>query len=85
MPLPKMFQIRQQFETLEIGDIQKEIETRIRGLQSHPEVRAGQSVAVACSSRGIAEHAAIVGSTVKFLKQMQLEPFIIPAMGSHGG
>lgn len=85
MLLPKMFQVRQQFETLEIGDIQKEIENRIRGMQSRPEVRAGQSVAVACSSRGIAEHAAIVYSTVKFLKQMELEPFIIPAMGSHGG
>ena len=85
MSLPKMFKVRQQFVTLEVDDIEKEIETRIRGMKLHSGVRAGQSVAIACSSRGIADYAIIVGATVKYLKQIGLEPFIIPAMGSHGG
>lgn len=48
------------------------------------EIRPGQTVAVACSSRGIANYSTIVKEVVTSLKDMQLEPFIFPAMGSHG-
>ena len=41
-------------------------------------------MAVACSSRGIANYGIIVQAVISFLKQKKLDPFIIPAMGSHG-
>jgi len=46
--------------------------------------RLGASVAVGCSSRGIANYSSIVKATVECLSQAGLEPFLFPAMGSHG-
>jgi hypothetical protein len=45
----------------------------------------GQSVAVAVGSRGIQGIKGMVEALVSSLKQMGLKPFIVPAMGSHGG
>lgn len=44
-----------------------------------------KSIAVAVGSRGIANLARIVKQTVATLKDFGLAPFIVPAMGSHGG
>jgi len=48
-------------------------------------IGAGSSVAVAVGSRGIANLALIVRSTVEYVKRQGGRPFIVPAMGSHGG
>jgi hypothetical protein len=46
---------------------------------------SGESVAVAVGSRGILNYAKIVGAVIAWLKSRGVKPFIIPAMGSHGG
>lgn len=46
---------------------------------------SGQSVAVAVGSRGIQGIKGMVEAMVSSLKEMGLKPFIVPAMGSHGG
>ena len=46
---------------------------------------AGARVAVACGSRGIKSKPAVVAAAVAWLKARGLAPFIVPAMGSHGG
>lgn len=48
-------------------------------------VRPGDSVALAVGSRGIADLPAIVSSVVSELRARGAVPFIVPAMGSHGG
>jgi hypothetical protein len=48
-------------------------------------VRPGQSVALTAGSRGIVNIDVVVRATVDYLKGLGAEPFIIPAMGSHGG
>jgi hypothetical protein len=48
-------------------------------------LRPGASVAVTAGSRGIARIDAITGSIVSELDGMGMSPFIVPAMGSHGG
>lgn len=83
--LPPMFHARQRFESSEISDIDQTVANLIGTLSVDSRIRPGQRVAVACSSRGIARYASIVGATIRELKKMGLEPFIIPAMGSHGG
>jgi hypothetical protein len=45
----------------------------------------GQTIAVAVGSRGIQEIVGMVAAMVSSLKTLGLKPFIIPAMGSHGG
>ena len=45
----------------------------------------GSTVAVAVGSRGIVGLAEVVSAAVSWLRRKKLEPFIVPAMGSHGG
>lgn len=57
----------------------------LRALALEEHIRPGQRVAVTGGSRGIAEVAAITRTIVAALRELEAEPFIIPAMGSHGG
>jgi len=83
--LPKMVKIRQRFSREKIEDIPAEV----RGQLSRPEIegniRPGMSIAVTSGSRGIANIALITREIVSFVKSKGAHPFIIPAMGSHGG
>ena len=81
---PQMLRIKQTFDATALDDIPGEIARQLADLKLQSRVKEGQTVAVACSSRGIANYGPIVKSVVSFLKQMKLDPFIIPAMGSHG-
>lgn len=84
MDFPQMIRISQKFETPILEDIPQEIASQVNRLRLEKKIKRGQTVAVACSSRGIANYSAIVEATVHSLHQLELEPFIIPAMGSHG-
>ena len=46
---------------------------------------SGARVAITCGSRGIRSKPAVVAAAVAWLKARDLAPFIVPAMGSHGG
>ena len=45
----------------------------------------GARVAITCGSRGIRSKPAVVKAAVAWLKDRGLAPFMVPAMGSHGG
>lgn len=79
-----MIRLKQNFEVPTLEDISGEINTQIKNLGLKEKVKAGETVAVACSSRGIANYSTIVKSTVDCLKDTGLKPFLFPAMGSHG-
>ena len=48
-------------------------------------VRPGDTVAIGVGSRGISHISEVVAGMVRALREVGAEPFIIPAMGSHGG
>lgn len=48
-------------------------------------IKKDQSIAIGVGSRGIANLAEIVSSAVEWVNQCGGRPFIVPAMGSHGG
>jgi hypothetical protein len=48
-------------------------------------VQAGARIAIAVGSRGIANLPVIVGEVEAWVREHEAEPFIVPAMGSHGG
>ena len=54
-------------------------------IASNINISKGKSIAIAVGSRGISNLAEIVKSTVEFVIKMGGKPFIVPAMGSHGG
>jgi len=79
-----MIRVRQKFSQQRIADVESTIIAQIRALAPTLPIRPGQSVALACTSRGLADYASIVKGVVAGLKEIRLKPFIIPAMGSHG-
>lgn len=84
MKHPQMFRIRQRLEDRVLENIPRMINNQLKGLRLDKTVTPGQTVAIACSSRGIANYGTIVKTTVACLKNLGLKPFIVPAMGSHG-
>ena len=57
----------------------------MQGRALDSKVTAGESVAISVGSRGIANIALIIKSLVEELRVLGLVPFLVPAMGSHGG
>jgi len=84
MDLPKMIRIRQKFDERLLEDIPGEIAAQIDRLNLGQTIKPGQTVAVACSGREVADYGPIVHSVVSNLKALGLKPFLVPAMGSHG-
>jgi hypothetical protein len=81
---PQMIRITQKFDNTVLEDIPAEMGSQINHWNFENAVQRGQTVAVACSSRGIANYDIIVKAVISDLKNMGLSPFIVPAMGSHG-
>ncbi len=82
---PKMYRIRQRFDSSEIADVRTAVREEFARGDLSRKVRPGRKVAVAVGSRGIHNIPVIVATVVECLRGIGLEPFIIPAMGSHGG
>ena len=82
---PEVFRVRQHFDVPQVDDVAAAVESQLAGLSLDNQVKQGQTVAVAVGSRGISNIHHIVKAIVSHLKQLGAEPFIVPAMGSHGG
>ena len=79
-----MYRVQQLFDSREIEDVGKVIKAEFSSLDLSERVQPGQRVAVAVGSRGIDRLPEIVAAAVQCLRDLGLEPFIVPAMGSHG-
>ncbi|MBT8372092.1 MAG: DUF2088 domain-containing protein [Deltaproteobacteria bacterium] len=84
MSFPQILRIRQTFDPQKVDNIAAAVQSGVQALPRSFSVKPGQTVAVACSSRGINNYGAIVKEVVVCLKALELNPFIFPAMGSHG-
>lgn len=82
--LPEMIRIQQSFQQHKSQDIRGSISEQITSLSPGHCTKPGQSVAVACSSRGLTDYPIILATVISNLKKMGLKPFLVPAMGSHG-
>ena len=85
MAFPKMFRLKQELEGPRVGDIPAAVHDTMRSLGVQEKVKPGQTVAITAGSRGIAHIDGITRAVVDELKAWGLQPFIVPAMGSHGG
>ena len=85
MKYPKMIRIKQNFKTNPITDIPATVRSEINRIQPRKFIKKGETVAITAGSRGITNLAIVLGEVVRELKKAGAKPFIIPAMGSHGG
>jgi hypothetical protein len=85
--IPKMFKVRQVFDRpmLSLDEIEAFIEEGIYSEAIGKQIKPGMKIAITAGSRGVANIAFITKTIVDVVKAKKAEPFIIPAMGSHGG
>ena len=80
---PRMARFKQTFPGPTIPDVARAVRETLAGLDL--AVRPGQTVALPVGSRGVAHIDTIVRAVADHLTDLGARPFIIPAMGSHGG
>ena len=85
--LPKMIKVRQSFvhDHLEQADISREIKRIFENEAFISRIKKGDRVALTAGSREIRNIAFIIKEVVSILHAIGAKPFIVPAMGSHGG
>jgi len=83
--IPEFYKVKQELDSKSITDITSEVEEKMRRLEVLKTVRKGDKIAVTAGSREIANYDLIIKTICDVLKTCGAEPFIIPAMGSHGG
>ena len=82
---PPLFHVEQRFESPTCTDIQGEVTAQLSALRVADRIQKGDSVAITGGSRGIANIAAVVKAIANYFRGLSAAPFIVPAMGSHGG
>lgn len=83
--LPKMVKIHQKFDDSKIEDLESELLQKLEADQIRATLRPGMRVAITGSSRGITNQPLIIRTIANFVKSCGASPFVVPAMGSHGG
>src|SRR4051812_9398290 len=80
---PRMLTVRQKYQPSPRVDIPTTVKSELARLA--PKLKPGMRIAVGAGSRGVANIRNVVAAVLEFLKASGAKPFLIPAMGSHGG
>lgn len=83
--IPPLARARQHFSRPVLHDVAASVRQQMKKPGLLEKVKTGDRVAIAVGSRGIANLRLIVATIVDCLKEVGADPFIVPAMGSHGG
>lgn len=85
MQFPQVFRLRQRFTGPVESDVPGAVRRELAKLPLAERVRPGERVAITAGSRGIANIAIILREAVRFFRELGASPYLVPAMGSHGG
>jgi hypothetical protein len=77
--------VRQTAPQPTISDVPGEVRRQWLESRTAGRIKRGMKIAVGCGSRGIKNYRTIVQATIGALKELGAEPFVVAAMGSHGG
>ncbi|MDR3591169.1 MAG: lactate racemase domain-containing protein [Negativicutes bacterium] len=83
--IPEVIRIRQKFERPVIADVVAELKAKLQAKTALENIRPGQTVAITIGSRGITNMPLLIKTLVEEVKRRGGVPFMVPAMGSHGG
>ena len=85
MQFPKVVKVRQDFPRPRVEDVGEALREQCAREEIRSRIEPGAEVAITAGSRGIAGIDNVLRSLVGILKDAGAKPFLIPAMGSHGG
>src|SRR5918997_5988141 len=85
MQFPKVVKVRQDFPRPRVESVEEALREQCGKEEIRSRIEPGMEVAITAGSRGISGIDDILRSLVKILKDAGARPFLIPAMGSHGG
>jgi hypothetical protein len=85
MSYPEMVKINQQLDEIKITDVDSHITAELDKTQMATMLKPSSKVAISVGSRGITDIVTIITSVVNWIKAHGGDPFLVPAMGSHGG
>jgi len=80
-----MIEVRQRFQAPRIEDYVSAIRDELKKKDLGDKVKPGMRIAITAGSRGIAHYPEILATVVEEVKKAGGKPFLVPAMGSHGG
>ena len=83
--LPDMALVHQRFPDWSLPDPAAELVHELGRTGIRAQVRPGMKVAVTAGSRGLDAYVPLLRQLITTLKEMGAQPFVVPAMGSHGG
>lgn len=85
--IPKMFKVRQVFPrpVIQPEEIPEVVKRELSQERFSNQIKPGMNIAITAGSRGIANIAIIIKAIVDFVASKGAKPFVVPAMGSHGG
>ena len=83
--LPPMAKVRQKLPPDHIVDVREDVRQRLLDSGLRDKVKRGNRIAITAGSRGIGGLLELLSGIADAVKSCGGEPFVIPAMGSHGG
>jgi hypothetical protein len=84
-PVPPMARIRQDLPSDHIADVAADVKAKLLAAGLERQIAPGQQIAITGCSRGIGGLLELVRGIAAAVKACGGAPFVIPAMGSHGG
>lgn len=85
MKLPTLYLLENNQRPPRVADVATEIRRGLESLELAHRIAPGDTVAITAGSRGVTDMVAIIRATAAFFKSLGANPFVTPAMGSHGG
>ncbi|MEA4964659.1 MAG: lactate racemase domain-containing protein [Oscillospiraceae bacterium] len=81
--VPPMYLVRQHFDHQHLEHVEERLLEQMQA--KHIAIHPGDRIAITCGSRGIANIVSAIRAAATFIRESGGEPFVVPAMGSHGG
>lgn len=83
--LPRLLNLRQRFPATAAPTIRETLRRECAATQVLTRIKPGARVVIGVGSRGISHLSHFISELILLVKEAGAQPFLIPAMGSHGG
>ena len=80
-----MYLLKQNMDCSSVEDVEKQVLAELNGMGLRERITPGMKICLAYGSRGFPYGFPVISTLVETFKSWGADPFIVPAMGSHGG